>query len=276
MVSAVLVLLAALPVASPPAPAIGVVRVARQDVSIARGVELQPARSGDLIRGKTVIETDQDGWAEIELLGAARLRISAATHIEIEKQDRWRLNLESGRVWIEHTAREHAFEIVTPNAIAQIQPASSAIVELDRASGTVVVVRAGEAMLSASTSNAPPEPIRIARGQIANVQTDAAHPTTVRSGGESLAEIVSLEAKTNLGDLIGVKAFLLARAAKTRVHRFGARGVQDIIRTDPEVTGGDSGPAGAQVEGGLRPPPFFENEVPPRGPNVKVKVTYGD
>jgi FecR-like protein len=271
VVSAALLLLLAIGQASP----IGVVRVARGDVNIGRGVELRPAESGTLVVEETVIETDPGAWAEIVVLPATRVRVSAATHLEIERKDgRLALALESGRIWIEHTSRDRSIAISTPNARAEIASGTSAILEHARASGTAMAVRAGEAMLMVSTENQAP--VRVTRGQLSTVARGSPKPSPSRAGGESLAEIVSLESKKHLGDLIGVKAFLLARVARSSVKGFHSRGVHELLRTLPEIAGGDGGPPGALAEEALRPPPFFENEVPPRGPNVRVKVTYGD
>jgi hypothetical protein len=276
MVSAVLLSLSLAAIAAPEAgPMLGVVRVVRGEVSVGRGVDLHPARSGEIIRHPAVVETDADGWIELEIVRMGRVRLSAASHLEIETNEgRLSLTLENGRAWIMCSAASGAVELVTPNARAALSPSSSVIAESARASGTALVVRAGEAWLASGTES--PIPQKVVKGQIATVSTEPEATARARSGGESLVEIVALEATQSLGDLIGVKAFLLERVMKARVRGFGARGVHEIVRTDPEITGGDSGPAGAVVEGGFRPPPFFETEVPPRGPNVHVKVTYGD
>jgi hypothetical protein len=98
----------------------------------------------------------------------------------------------------------------------------------------------------------------------------------VRPGGEGLAELAMREAEAGLGDLLGLGAFLLAQAQTTALQPSGLRGVQDILRTDAELAGADASPGGFLVESAIRPPAFFEEEVPPKGPNVRVEVTFGD
>jgi hypothetical protein len=83
------------------------------------------------------------------------------------------------------------------------------------------------------------------------------------------------EAEAGIGDLLGLGAFLLEHARGVALRSAGPRGVLDILRTD-ESSGADAGPGGVLVESALRPPPFFEEEVPPKGPNVRVEVTFGD
>jgi hypothetical protein len=46
------------------------------------------------------------------------------------------------------------------------------------------------------------------------------------------------------------------------------------VRSTSEVTGAERGAYGLLVEEGFRPPPFFEAEVPPKGPNVRVEVEF--
>ena len=42
----------------------------------------------------------------------------------------------------------------------------------------------------------------------------------------------------------------------------------------PEISGADQGQLGDGVERNVRPPPFFEQEVPSKGPNVRVEVEF--
>jgi hypothetical protein len=251
--------------ASPP-EAIGAVRVVRGDIAL---------HSGDLIAPGREIATGPSGWVELELLRVGRVRLSASTRVGllvVNGSDV--IRLDSGRAWIEHSRSTGPLEVLTPNARAFVLGKSSVIVEHTRSAGTTVAVRAGSAtMLGLAIDQSP---ITIGANQIETLGVDARSLAPARVGGSGLADLAQMESKAALGDLIGVKAFLLEHVAIAPVRGFAPRGVSDILRSQPEISGGDSGPAGAAIEGGLRPPPFFENEVPPRGPNVRVKVTFGE
>jgi hypothetical protein len=254
----------------------GVVRVVRgRTTSPMRGGRSIALHTADLIASGQIIETDGSGWAEIQLRRVGRLRLSASTRIAFARTESGDLlRLESGRVWIEHSGAEGPFEVLTPNARSFILGKSSVIVEYTRSAGSTVSVREGSATFLAKPIDQLP--ITVGPGQVAVLAQEAKVLSPARAGGAGVGDLAAQEAQSALGDLIGLKAFLLERVQLAQVKGFEPRGVTEIIRSAAEIEGGDSGPAGAAIEGGLRPAPFFENEVPPRGPNVRVRVTFGD
>lgn len=254
----------------------GVMRLVRGAVSLRAGNRIAPGRSGALLAAVVEVQTEADGWTEVQVLAAGRVRLFAATRATFAREgEAVRVRLETGRAWVERDAGPRSLELETPNATATVEPRSAVVLEFTRAAGTMLAARVGAATLAGAPGGSGAQSVAVTAGRIAAVPPDAAASSAARPGGEDLVNVASLASKTALGDLVGLKAFLLDRVGRAQVRGFTPRGVQQIIRTDPEILGSDAGPAGAAIEGGLRPPPFFENEVPPRGPNIDVKVTYG-
>jgi len=256
--------LAALAQASPAAGAAAHVRFARGAVTIA-GVD---AAAGAAIARGAAIETGPDAYLELALDPSVRVRVSASTRLSIEDGA---IRLTAGRLWIQSASSPRPVALELPGARARIAPRSSVVAEHSRALGGALAVRAGEATLLGGDR---PSPVR-AR-EIAVLPPGSSEPARVRPGGSGLAELATREAEAALGDLLGLGTFLLGRAAKVELGSSGPRSVQDILRTDAELGGADAGAGGFLVEGALRPPPFFDEEVPPKGPNVRVEVTFGD
>lgn len=254
---------------------LGAVRVARGKVTLRSGdAEPIQARSGDLLRAQMTLETSPSGWAEALVLDAGRLRLSASTRLSFGKgENSGALRLQNGRIWIQATGRGDV-QLVFANARAWIARGSSVIVEYTRTTGGSIAVREGAASLE------PPDAesgrVQLARGRVATWLPDARSTSPARAGGLSIGALAAQEARDGLGDLIGLKAFLLERSTRAEVSGVEPRRTNEILRSTPEITGSDTGAAGMLVEEGLRPPPFFESEVPPKGPNARVEVTYGD
>lgn len=255
MVSAAILLLSAAIAADP----IGVVRFAKGPVTI-DGIEVA---SGAPIPRGAQLETGAEAYAEVSLRSAVRVRVSASTRAELGENA---IRLSIGRLWIQATQRTVLFEM--PGVRADISGRSSIIAEHARLAGGAFAVRSGSATLLVAEQRR-----LIGARELAVINEGGLR---VVGGGAGLGELATREAQDALGDLIGLKAFLLAHARDVELGATSLRGVQDILRTDAELAGSDAGPGGILVEGALHTPPFFEEEVPPKGPNVRVEVTFGD
>jgi hypothetical protein len=218
---------------------------------------------GEVTIENDVVETGEDAYAELAWKSATRLRVSASTRLIMKEHG---LELVSGRVWIQSTRDPLLFEM--PGVRLDISARSSVVAEHTRLTGDSFTVRAGKAVL-------------VAAGEVTVI--DAKHlaivhdgRVRVQPGGAGLSELALREAQAALGDLLGLSSFLLAQANQVSFGSASLRGTSAILRTDAEVAGGDAGPGGVLVEGALKAPPFFEEEVPPKGPNVRVEVTFGE
>lgn len=215
----------------------------------------------------TTIETGADGFAEVHLHPAGRLRFTAGTRAVITAGE---VRLVSGRVWAQVGTNVLAVETLRHRA--EIGPRASAIVERTTGGGTSLAVRAGRAVLS-DREGARRE---LEAGYTVSVLPGVPGVPEPRTGGRSTGELVTVEARRALGDPLGIEAFLLRRAQQSELAASAARGVHEQVRASSEVTGAERGAFGGLVEESFRPPPFFEAEVPPKGPNVRIEVEFSE
>lgn len=255
MVNALAIMIALSAVADP----VGVVRFVRGAVTIGG----EDAKPGAAIARGALLDTGADGYAELALDSTVRVRISSTTRVVLEEHA---LKLISGRVWIQATQRAFLFE--APGMRADLAGRSSVIAEHAHLAGATLAVRAGSAVVIAREQR-----LEVKEREVAVLDDGALR---VRPGGTGLGALASREAEQAIGDLLGFGPFLLAHAQKVELGSYALRGVQDLLRTDAEIAGSDAGPGGLLVEDALRPPPFFDEEVPPKGPNVRVEVTFSD
>jgi hypothetical protein len=237
------------------APSQAVVRLARGPVTI--------TSTG----ANTVIDTGTDGFAEVHLPRIGRLRLSTATRAVVAANG---VNLLSGRVWVQVGARQLA--VHTLRHRIEVSPNTSAIVERTTGGGTAMVVRAGMAVF-ADREGARRE---VLQGQTLRVIPGIAGIPEPRLGGRGTQELATIEARRAMNDPLGLEEFLLSRSIEGTLAARAARGVEEQVRSASEITGAEGGAYGALVEESFRPPPFFEAEVPPKGPNVRVEVEFGD
>lgn len=245
-------------------PAVGVVALPRGPVTqLPAGAAQHAASVGDVLRAGDVIETGSDGWLEVRLLHDVRLRLSAESRVQL---DAHRVGVLDGRVWVERGARPSPLLVIVGGLSVRSDDASSFLAErgvggpsVSVGSG-VVDVRLGDRVN------------RVRAGLIATVFDEA---VLIRAGGSAVLDLLAAEARGRRRDVVGLQAFLLARVAATSAQPLPTRGIADIMRLDAEVMGADDGHVGLSVEAAIRPPAFFEEEVPPKGPNVRVEVQFG-
>jgi hypothetical protein len=256
--------------AAQPSPFLGVVRSPRGEVSIvgADG-EPVPAHVGASLRVEDGLEVGEGGWAELFLLGDARVRLSGGTRVQVGRDSSGAVvvELQSGRLWAQKSgANALALEVHSPGLRVEVLPSSSVVVEHTTLSSGSCVVRAGQAQVT-SDSDAP---VLVKAGMIAR----RSRPGEPRIGGQTIGDLVSKEARVGLGDLSGLTAFIIHRTLGAQVADVDIRGVERLFQGDAQLMGG-SYPA-LIVERAVRPPPFELTEVPGRGANVEVEVRFED
>jgi hypothetical protein len=215
----------------------------------------------------TTIETGADGFAEVHVHPVGRLRLSAATRALIHRDQ---VHLLSGRVWAQIGNRP--LTVITVRHRAELLPRTSAIVERTTGGGIAIAVRAGSVSLSDRQGAARP----LEAGETIRVVPGVAGIPEPRTGGRGAGELVTLEARRAMNDPLGIESFLLSRSLEAELAARAARGVEQQVRSSSEIAGSAGGPADALIEDAFRPPPFFEAEVPPKGPNVRVEVEFGE
>lgn len=215
------------------------------------------------------IEVGASAWAELETIERARLRISAGSRLWLTKSATTSdpapaIHLARGRVWVQvPRALQSGLLVQTETLHVWITSGSSVIVDHSTRDGTTVITRRGRAEAGRAV---------IGHGQLA--RGSDSDGVMVRPGGGELADLVVMEARAALGDPVELEAFLLARVAASPVGALDVRRVAAILRLTPEIIGADGGMVGAALEDAIRPAPFFEDEVPSKGPNVVVEVDF--
>ena len=212
----------------------------------------------------TTIETGADGFAEIHLHRIGRLRLSAATRATIGGEH---VRLSSGRVWAQVGKSRLVISTLQHRAVVHVT--TSAIIERTTGGGTSLAVRAGSVTLSDGEDTQLLE-----QGQTLRLVPGIAGLPAPRTGGRGTGELVTVEARRAMNDPLGIESFLLSRSEGTVLSQRPALGVEGQVRSTGEITGAEGGVFGNLVEEGFRPPPFFEQEVPPKGPNVRVEVEF--
>ena len=252
----------------------GVIAVPRGEASLGQDGEWKAAQSGLLLSPGDRLETGSDGWLELHLVSGVRLRLSAATKVELTEEG-W--SLGSGRVWVVAPRGGRplpvAFDATTPRTEASIGAGTSAVLESSRR-GLRISVRQGRVTFDGGVVEAGQQ--YAADGVPDALDVEPTRPRSPRSGGAGTTDLAAAEARRNLGDLVGIEAFLLAKNRKTRIGGLEVRGSSDLVAVDPERMGSDAVPFGSVRERSLRPAPFFAEEVPPKGPNVEVEVEFGE
>jgi hypothetical protein len=253
--------------ATAPGP-VGVLQVARG--ATAAGLE---ARPGQRLPAEARVSVAPGGWAELSLGGGSAggppliARLSAGAEVVVMQDS---LRLLEGRAWLTRTGRGPALAWAQlPDVAVALPEGASVVLEHTRSLGTLVVVRAGAVQLR---SPGGAEATSVLRGQVVRVAPGGAMGP-VQAGGAALGDLVAQEAAAAQPDLAGVQAYLRAEGARAR-RALGRPELGATVRGPAEVLGADAGAVGALVEDALRPPPFFPEEVPPKGPNLEVEVRF--
>ncbi len=212
------------------------------------------------------LSTGPEQWAEVSLSGGLRLRLSAATSVSIRAQGD-RLQMSEGRLWLQRDgALRESLWVEVPGLKIEVPPRTSLVIEHTRSGGSFVMVRAGRAVLHEANHH-----IEIGVGRAFRRALGERRLRAPQAGGGALGDLVAEEARRALGDPSNLQQFLQSHIRGPEGFVFALHGQ---IWGEAEVMGADAGPAGALVEAGLRPPPFFEEEVPTKGPNLDVRVVF--
>ncbi len=259
---------------------LGMVRVAQGEVQIGQGARSASAQPGALLYGDSWIDTGVDGWTELHLLHLGRVRISAQTRAQFvpSEDSSIILSLERGRVWAQisggrkQIADRRVLAVRFPRHRALLVPGSSVILERTLTGGTSVFARTGTVLVMDGVGGRA----RVQAGRGLQIPPSARTLPKPTNGGRGTGELVVLETEKNMGDLFGLRAFLLTQVLDAKLGVRSSESLTKLHYGEKELSGSETGPVGKLVEQGFRPPPFFESEVPPKGPNVQVEVRFAD
>ncbi|MFO0724147.1 MAG: hypothetical protein U1E65_10215 [Myxococcota bacterium] len=279
MVKLGLVLLAVLALEKPAfaeGDPLGVAGVVRGNVSLLSGAGSAPLAVGAVLRDGVTVETGSNGWVELYLTGSRRLRLSASTRLTLTASTAstastaraLRVELATGRISASVASRGAVATIVLGRIRAELEPGSAVIADANVAQTTMLEARVGSTQIRDGEGAA----LTIVPGQVALSAVGGG--LEVRRGSGALANLAVSEARSSLYDPAGLRQFLLERVRSVRIGGLDVRTTGELLRLSPEILGADGGPTGAAVEEALRPPPFYDEEVPSKGPNVRVEVQF--
>lgn len=227
-------------------------------VGIVRGGEGVTPRPGSLLYAKDEVQTERTGWCEVELLRGGRLRMFARTEVRVAPGT---FDLQNGRVWFD---AHRMTELKLRGAEGRLVAGTSLIIEDTLSAGLVLAVRKGKAQVGS---------VEIGEGMVWRrpLLGSAGAP---RPGGNELADLLRRQVHDSIGDWSGLERWLREELMKTMVGPPEGLTVGGVVRSEQEVS--IPSPGDLLTESALRPPPFFEDEVPPPGPNVQVDIDFSE
>lgn len=247
-----------------------VVGRARGSVVLWNGTRAEAARIGAAVGADAALEVG--GWCELWSTGDARIRLSAGARV----RGGARIEVERGRAWVQVAGRAggegEPLDVMVGRWRVRVTPGSSVVIERAVTAGSTVMVRVGSAVIHTQEDAVSGRlPVLVQPGDAARGE-----PPALRSGGAALLDLVASESREAQGDPAQLARFLVERARGAPIGRLGTRAVADILRIDPEIAGADGGSMGLTLEEAIRPPPFFEREVPSKGPNAEIVVEFAE
>ena len=234
--------------AGAPNPVVGVVRGA-EGASLTRGL----LRVGDRL------QTDETGWVEVHLAGRGRLRLFPRTEVQLREGPS--IRLLNGRIWYQAHAET---PLILRGGGGRVDAKTSVILEDTRSGGLVVTTLAGRAHVGS---------VEIGPGLVWRRPLLGAALSPKR-GGAQLADLLRTQVAATIGDWSGIESWLQTELRKAEIGAPKGLSVAGVVRSEQEAAASTS--SGVLTEAALRPPPFFEEEVPSRGPNVRVEVGFRD
>lgn len=251
----------------PAAAGVGVAGVVRGSASLLGHSGAIPLSTAAVLPDGATVELGADGWAELYLVGGLRLRLSAGTRLTASATIAGTLlELSVGRVAVTSRSGSAPVQLRVGRYRAILAPGSAVLTDASLGRTLLVEARVGQVSVEDDAGAV----VSIVPGQVA--LAGEAGRLLVRRGSGALANLSASEARTALRDPAGLRAFLVERARTANIGGLDVRPVDRLVRVGPEILGTETGPTGGAAEEALRPPAFYDEEVPSKGPNVQGEV----
>ena len=263
--------LALLLAASIPDP-IGVMSITNGQVEVvqpAQGV-FRRAQAGLLLGANDAIQTGENAWAEIMLTQNLTLRLAASSELKVHRDF---LFLGNGRVWIQSMSASNTsnHELRVWGGKLAIKPGSTIIAERIDGRGVNVTVIRGLATVNMKNSAYRSQSVLQGQSYWLRPSVLGLNP---QKSSRAIWKILKQESRRVLGDRLGIEAYLLdwVQTVKTNIRPPSAS--WEMPKMETYIRGELGSQFDALLESAIRPAPFSENEVPPKGPNVRVEVSF--
>ena len=115
--------------------------------------------------------------------------------------------------------------------------------------------------------------INVASGYLYSIRPSQA-PSGIRPSSLAIWSLFDSEARKNHQDRIGIEKYLLKWVSSMQPMFERPLGAEQMPKANSLLRGEAGQLFDDLLEGSVRPPPFYENEVPPKGPNIRVEVNF--
>ena len=228
------------------------------------------ATSGQLIHYGDAIETSESGYIELFFSPGITLRASASSELSISKDY---FLLSGGRVWIrvQKANAQKPVPLRVWGGEISVMPGSTAMTEYVKGRGLYLTVIRGSAQVL--DKRLPDSRITVEAGYLYSIRPSEP-AAKIRPSSLAIWSLFDGEARKNHRDRIGVETFLLSWVASMKPIFGQLLGAESMPKRNVLLRGESGQLFDALLEAAVRPPPFYENEVPAKGPNIRVEVKF--
>jgi hypothetical protein len=259
---------------SRPVTPIAVVRRAESVEIESHGATVPPS-TGRLLGAGERLVTQREGYVELYLPSVGTVLLFGGSRMQLldpAVNEDWG-RLERGRMWITRPAKPATETTpvnwrVGPDQV-RLPPGVKVSLEVGSHSDRKVVVSIGQVTVRAGTRT----PIDVDLGHVATWRSDR-NAWVKMAGDLGRARLGEREQLRRQGDVLAARRSLVEWLDQVPFGTQDRAGMRPIHWGTSDVMGAIGGPAGSVLEEALRPPPFFETEVPAKGPNVEVEVGF--
>jgi len=251
---------------------LGVVTAVKGEVEVLKPADamLISGKNGVLLQANDAIETSENAWVEFITDSQTTVRLAAASQLTINKKF---LLLGSGRIWIQTSGRsgQPLCELRVWGGRLILDHGSTVIAERVKGRGVNIFVARGEGRVIMKNAQTEEQVIPTGKSLWLKPSPQQAGPQKTSRAVWSLLEN---ESRAVLGDRIGLERYLLGWIKASKPGGVHPRSAAQMPRMNSTIRGDVGSLFDSLLESAIRPAPFLENEVPPKGPNVRVEVTF--
>ncbi|MEE2901971.1 MAG: hypothetical protein VYC39_06550 [Myxococcota bacterium] len=228
------------------------------------------ATSGQLIHFGDAIETSENGYIELFMSPGITLRATASSELSISKDF---ILLSGGRVWlrVQKAADQEPVQLRVWGGEISVVPGSTVMTEYVKDRGLyLTVIRGSARVMDKRQRNTS---INVTAGYLYSIRPSES-TLGIRPSSLAIWSLFDSEARKNHQDRIGIEKYLLKWVSSMQPMFERPLGAEQMPKANSLLRGEAGQLFDSLLEGSVRPPPFYENEVPPKGPNIRVEVNF--
>lgn len=228
------------------------------------------ATSGQLIQYGDALETSENGYLELFMSPGITLRATASSELSISKDF---FLLSGGRVWlrVQKAESQAPVRLRVWGGEISVVPGSTVMTEYVKDRGLYLTVIRGSA--NVLDKRRPEASINVKAGNLYSIRPSQT-PSQIRPSSLAIWSLFDSEARKNHQDRVGIEKYLLNWVNSMNPMFARPLGAEQMPKANSLLRGESGQLFDALLEAAIRPPPFYENEVPPKGPNIRVEVNF--